>query len=309
MAEAQVDASAINDESPAQKQARLRRERREAKIKGAGSSRLDKITQLSGRPAEAVSSSSPTTQSPPLPSSADPDEVDISSHEYPRRSAQNPSRDGLPSEADIRNLLRSAPPSQDPRNGSAQHQAGAQEDPMAQMLQQLMGSMPGAPDGGPGALPPGLAALMGAEGSGSAASQGQNGGGESTSSQLWKVIHAVFALVLGVYITVLTTFNGSQILKKGTASGGDSQEGIGQRLFWIFATAEVVLQSTRYFLELGSTSHSGWLGMATQLLPEPWKSYVGLMARYSGIWMTAVQDAMVVVFILGAVAWWKGAVN
>lgn len=31
---------------------RLRRERREAKIKAGGSSRLDKITQLSGRPVE-----------------------------------------------------------------------------------------------------------------------------------------------------------------------------------------------------------------------------------------------------------------
>lgn len=39
-------------ESPTQKQARLRRERREAKIKAGGSSRLDKINQLSGRPAE-----------------------------------------------------------------------------------------------------------------------------------------------------------------------------------------------------------------------------------------------------------------
>ncbi|KAL9035026.1 MAG: hypothetical protein Q9214_006777, partial [Letrouitia sp. 1 TL-2023] len=38
-----------NEESPAQKQARLRREKREAKIKAGGSARLDKITQLSGR--------------------------------------------------------------------------------------------------------------------------------------------------------------------------------------------------------------------------------------------------------------------
>jgi hypothetical protein len=41
-----------NEESPAQKQARIRRERREAKIKAGGSARLEKITNLSGRPAE-----------------------------------------------------------------------------------------------------------------------------------------------------------------------------------------------------------------------------------------------------------------
>ena len=36
-------------ETPGQKQARLRRERREAKIKAGGSSRLEKITNVSGR--------------------------------------------------------------------------------------------------------------------------------------------------------------------------------------------------------------------------------------------------------------------
>jgi len=52
--------SAGSDESPTQQQARLRRERREAKIKAGGSSRLDRITQVSGRPAEpGISSPSP----------------------------------------------------------------------------------------------------------------------------------------------------------------------------------------------------------------------------------------------------------
>lgn len=47
------------EESPAQKAARLRRERREAKIKAGGSARLDKITSLSGRtPTSGTSSRS-----------------------------------------------------------------------------------------------------------------------------------------------------------------------------------------------------------------------------------------------------------
>lgn len=36
-------------ENPSQRQARLRRERREAKIKEGGTSRLEKITNISGR--------------------------------------------------------------------------------------------------------------------------------------------------------------------------------------------------------------------------------------------------------------------
>lgn len=39
----------FTEESPAQRAARLRRERREAKIREGGAARLDKITSLSGR--------------------------------------------------------------------------------------------------------------------------------------------------------------------------------------------------------------------------------------------------------------------
>lgn len=40
------------EESPAQRQARVRREKREAKVKAGGNERLDKITKLSGRAPE-----------------------------------------------------------------------------------------------------------------------------------------------------------------------------------------------------------------------------------------------------------------
>jgi len=41
------------EETAAQRQARIRREKREAKIKAGGSERLDKITALSGRTPES----------------------------------------------------------------------------------------------------------------------------------------------------------------------------------------------------------------------------------------------------------------
>lgn len=54
MSESQKEAVVASqaEESNASKQARLRRERREAKIKAGGSARLEKITNLSGRPLE-----------------------------------------------------------------------------------------------------------------------------------------------------------------------------------------------------------------------------------------------------------------
>lgn len=45
--------SDVDTESPAQRSARLRREKRNAKIQAEGSDRLARITQLSGRPAPA----------------------------------------------------------------------------------------------------------------------------------------------------------------------------------------------------------------------------------------------------------------
>ncbi|EER39742.1 conserved hypothetical protein [Histoplasma capsulatum H143] len=56
------------EESPAQRAARLRRERREAKIKADGSARLDKITSLSGRtPASTLREDSPPSLSDSSP--------------------------------------------------------------------------------------------------------------------------------------------------------------------------------------------------------------------------------------------------
>lgn len=58
------------EETPAQKQIRLRRERREAKIKAGGSARLDKITSLTGRPPPAAAAAAlADTASPPVQSS------------------------------------------------------------------------------------------------------------------------------------------------------------------------------------------------------------------------------------------------
>ncbi|KAL8716747.1 MAG: hypothetical protein Q9225_005953 [Loekoesia sp. 1 TL-2023] len=288
------------DESPAQKQARLRRERREAKIRAGGSTRLDKITQLSGRSAEAA-------HYPPLSSVADPDEGNISDHQD---RAQTSGRNEGTTEADIRQLLRSAPPAQDAQYGMGQQQAEGQDDPMVRMLQQMMGGIPGAQEGEQGGLPPGLGALLGGDGPTfpGMPGQGQHVEDENTHGYLWRIVHAVFAFVLGIYMTAVTTFNGAQFSRAETLQGKSEGE-VGKRLFWIFATAEVVLQGSRYLLEQGRTNRSGWMGILMHVLPDPWKSYVGLVARYSGIWTTVVEDAMVVVFVLGCVAWWRGSLG
>ncbi|MCJ1476568.1 hypothetical protein MMC13_005234 [Lambiella insularis] len=300
------------DESPAQKQARIRRERREAKIKAGGSARLDKITQLSGRPPPDLSRLSipPPYQSPAA--SNDPDEVDITNHPYTSSRGSPSPRFGQnngPTEADLRQLLRSgAPPpnmGQNPfmmpgQQGQGDGGAGGgNEDPMMRILQQMMGGISGGEGGaGGGGLPPELAAMLGGGGAGGQPQQ------EDKHGYLWSIIHGLFALSLGIYTLGTYQFDGSRISRTPLDSSQSSPAGI----FWIFTTVELILQSSRFFLEKGAMGQRGMLAMVANFLPMPWKGYVALISRYGSIYTRVVEDAMVIVFVLGLVAWWQGAV-
>ncbi|KAF1978236.1 hypothetical protein BU23DRAFT_451157 [Bimuria novae-zelandiae CBS 107.79] len=292
-------------ESPAQKQARLRRERRAAKL-ADGENRLQAITALQGgthrdikKDLPAKPSASPT---PGLSGAAtpDPDEIDISQHHY-------------------------GPISQQPRlpspfafDGNSTPQAGAgqgpEQDPMM-LLQQLMGGaaggMPGLPGqsgGQPGDLPPGLANLFSAMGGGGAAPEPSP---EQSSVWLWRLVHALFSFGLAVYIVLRTPFTGSKLSRE---VHGDNDDWAGDTLpaetfahfFYLFATFEVVLQTSRYYIERGQLQGSGILSTIGQLLPEPYAGYIRVVGRYSVIYSTVVSDAMVVVFVLGVASWFRG---
>ena len=182
------------------------------------------------------------------------------------------------------------------------------------MLQQLMGGMPppgaegqAGAEGMDGGLPPGLAAMLGGGMPGMPGMEGPQPQKDSTYAYLWRIIHALSALILGIYI-IFTSHALNGDISRGGITGAGHEGGI--NVFWVFATAELVLQSSRFFLENGGGSQlGGWMGMVAGFLPEPWRGYITLAARYSGIWSTVVEDGMVVVFIVGAVAWWRGAVG
>jgi hypothetical protein len=124
------------------------------------------------------------------------------------------------------------------------------------------------------------------------------------TTYLWRIVHAVFALALAIYIAASGTFNGSKLSRSTSLEGSD----FGPRLFYMFATAEVVLQSSRYFMEQGRLQGSGWLATIANsgLVPQPYSNYISMLGRYAVIWQTVVADAMVVVFALGCLAWWNG---
>ncbi|PSK40081.1 hypothetical protein B9Z65_8021 [Elsinoe australis] len=281
------------EESPAQRQARLRREKRNAKIQSGGADRLAKITGVSGRSAPAPEDVPTGPKKATVSDSADdPAEVDISEHHWtpePRRvPIDPPSRSLTPA--------LSSDGADDPS-----------ADPMMRMMQQMMGGgMPGMgndsnPNGAPMDLPPFLQAMM--NGRAQTAQEAQQP--KSDSAYVWRIIHAVFALSIAAYIALTTTFNGSKLSRLEKL---DPLDGVGPNLFYLFATVETVLQSTRYFLEKGQLQGTGWLATIANsgMVPEPWGGYIKIAGRYLTIWQTVVGDAMVVVFILGFVAWWRG---
>ena len=174
---------------------------------------------------------------------------------------------------------------------------------MALLLQQMMGGA-GGEGGGDGGLPPGLAELLGQATTSTSASPA------SDYSYIWQMIHAIFALSLGIYVAAgsSSSFTGSLAQRTQDPDVVD-HEAPGSHLFYWFATAQLILQSSRFFLERGRVAGSGSMvtTLATSFLPEPWRSYVLVLSRYAVIYTTIMADAMVLVFVLGAVAWWRGA--
>ena len=284
-------------ESKTQREARLRRERRNAKLQAGGSERLSKITSLSGRPAAAEAELARTppqrTASPavqqnenrkPDAHTEDPAEVDISN-----MFQRPPQAEGAEDPTEMmRRMMRATSgdgAGQDPGAG------GGQDDPMRMLQQMLSGGADGQAGGG---LPPGFANMFGG-------GQEEEASRAGSGDYLWRVVHALFSFLLGIYAVSSLSFTGSSLSRSEYV-----KDPIGPRLFWMFATAEAVLQSTRFFVDRGRPPTSSTLGKIASFLPEPYAGYLRMLNRYSIIYSTVVSDALVIVFVLGAVAWWKG---
>lgn len=357
---ASPDAAPATDR--AAEQARIRKERREAKIKAGSSARLNKITGLGGGVQRGITSySNPRLRNiftnghlvdaPPQPTvtpAGDPEEVDISASEHfyqpnstPRQrmnmntnaAAQNMNMNfsgqqgPQMSDEQLRQMMLGFPPAPSPNNANGggappnpfagfpgmegmggPGMAGMEDDPMMKMMQQLLS---GGNGGGMGGMP-GL-------------SEGMNGmpsfPGMSTTTAatdpyayIWRIVHAIFALSLGLYISLTTTFTGTKLEREQSIYNNTNPSsdiygaGIGGsvKFFWIFATMEIVLQTSRFFFDQGAIQHAGWMGTVVGLLPEPWKGYVLVLSRYARIWTTLRNDVMALVFVLGVCAWWRG---
>ncbi|KAI1381512.1 hypothetical protein F4677DRAFT_403196 [Hypoxylon crocopeplum] len=331
----------------AAEQARIRKERREAKIRAGGAARLNKITGLGGgiqrdavpQPSSGTSTPQPTTSSSPstAPTPApeqhgDPEEVDISQHYYEPRSTARQQPGELPSdisEAQLRQLMlgldrgspagNTPPPGQNPfMNGSTPPipgMEGMEEDPMMKVLSQMMsgGGMPGGPGGAnPFAGTPmdGLFSGLGSMNSAGNPMQQAQQVAANKAANLWRILHAVFALGLGLYVALSTTFTGtlterehSTITSKTPGAGEDTIETTRAYFFYVFSSVEALLLTTRYFLDKDRQPPKGWMWTVSGFLPDPVKGYTQHALRYGQILSTVRSDALVCVFVLGVCSW------
>lgn len=263
----------------------------------------------------------PVSTAEPLPhratvGPADPDEVDIS---RPDPGAHAPTELQASAEDEVRRLLRGPTSNNAPYPDGDGSLFGAEvgHDPIPRILQQLVGGPMPIDERRRGqegseqqtGLSHSLADMLKAVG---AIGSEQGVGYEEKQSnnkfgRVWRMTHVLFALALGVYMVHMTAFNGAQFPQP--ANGKVTEPGGRTRFFWAFATTQLILQSTRYFLERdrGPMKTEGWMSMIAGAFPEPWRGWALLLGRYSLIWSTVVQDAMVVIFVLGCVSWWEGA--
>ena len=302
-----TSSDAPENETPTQRQARLRREKRQKKMDEQGEDRLNRIKALNGgvAPPQEVLGGPTAAEGQKASVVDDPDEVDIS---------QNASGFGTPSMQGggvegSENPLAAAmlQMQQQEAQKKKQGEGGGEEDPMVRMMQQMMGAMGGNPDdpnAPPPEVPPMVKALLGG---GGGADKQDLAPPPTGSAYMWRIVHAVFAFVLATYIALTSTFNGSQLARSQSVYTEESGYGFGRRLSVIFCTAELLLQSMRYFAEKGQLQGSGMIAKVANsgMVPEPYAGYIRIAGRYIGIVQTIIADAMVIVFVFGAMAWWQ----
>lgn len=241
---------------------------------------------------------------------ADPEEVDISQHFYaPKTTHRVPEMPSAGAEPGISDdALRQMMLGMDPAAAGSQGQQnpfagmpGAEDDPIMKMMSQMMGGGAGGPGGSPF---PGMGGMPGMPGMPGMMQQQTKALDPYTA--LWRLLHAIVALGLGLYIVMLTPFTGTKVERDRAAISEIHENEERKRLFfWVFATAEACLLTTRFFLDKGREPPTGIVWQVTGFLPEPLKGYVQNVMRYGQIFSTVRADILACMFVLGVCSWWR----
>ncbi|KAK9434482.1 hypothetical protein V1505DRAFT_389639 [Lipomyces doorenjongii] len=122
----------------------------------------------------------------------------------------------------------------------------------------------------------------------------------SDNSRYWRSAHAVSIILLALFAVFKLDLNGSQISRLESLGSGNGV------VFWYFATTELLLQSSRFLIEKGRSPSKSIFTNVAPYIPAPYSSYLLLAARYTHIVANIITDFCLFVFLLGMNAWWHG---
>ncbi|KAF9958995.1 hypothetical protein BGZ65_000930 [Modicella reniformis] len=124
------------------------------------------------------------------------------------------------------------------------------------------------------------------------------------TARWWKLLHFVLSVLFGLSI-VYREYRLQGDLRGFDPLATDKPEPYGayqvvpMPVFWYFVTMELILQSTRMYLQGMTASPSSTLGTIAGLLPPPFSDAIRVFMRYRLIWTSMANDLSVVVFIVG----------
>lgn len=168
---------------------------------------------------------------------------------------------------------------------------GGEDDAMMKMLSKMMGG-----GGGPPQFP------------GMPQPPQQQSQPIDPYTALWRLLHSIVAIGLGLYIAFLTPFTGTKIERERHALSEEENQHRKDMFFWVFATAEACLLTTRLYLDKRRPPPTGFLNTVLNYVPEPFKGYIMVFLRYGQIFSTVRADILACMFVLGMSAWWRGLV-
>ncbi|KAK5102425.1 hypothetical protein LTR70_000211 [Exophiala xenobiotica] len=284
-------------ETPAQRQARVRQQKREAKIKASAQDRLDKITQLSGRAPETMRNESPARPSPtqasstPIPTRSgsvpDPDVVAPTSSMFGQTNDPEQAR----MQQEYMRALLGGPPRGSAGEGQ-QEQAGmpGEDDPMVKMMQAMLGNMSGDPSApGPEGMPFSADDISKLTGMPSFLTNIFLGGkqqapptaGELSRKRTWNILRTIIFVLIGLY-TVFT-------IDKAVGAFGQHPPAPAtiQNPFTIFLMGELLVSGAKMVLAGQPASQSGikaWIQSGREI----------------------ARDGGILVFLVGTYSWWNG---
>lgn len=240
--------------------AQTRRERRQAKIREGGTSRLQKIT----------GSSSPE-------SAADYKEHKVPSGDFGKENYDDPPE---------------SEPSMEMANGEGIPSDRA-NDPLFKMLSQMQEQMGGVPNTGenePGmnqndpftsmfnAMMSGQNPMAQEQDQQAAAQQQQSKPAPSKTEAMWMIVHLVSSILLALHVV--------------------NSPHLYSTLIWKFCTLQLILHSSRFLLERGSPPAESTIAMIAGYLPQPFQNYLIIAARYLQFASLIFKDLTMVLFII-----------